>query len=134
YGANMPAQSSLKDAGNTPEFNTAAPNPQANSQIPQSPTANFQNSPDKFAQQPSLKNPANELSYDTKNRAGQLKSQQQRNVFPQQGSQKLSQQDESQQQFSKVAASEAEFRQLIGNDTDGSLARFVDNKLSVLFW
>src|SRR5436190_1627989 len=38
------------------------------------------------------------------------------------------------QQISKVAVSEAEFRQLIGNDTDGMLARFIDKKLKLLFW
>jgi signal transduction histidine kinase len=43
-------------------------------------------------------------------------------------------QQNDQQQWSKVAASEAEFRQLIGDATDGTLARFVDNKLKVLFW
>ena len=37
-------------------------------------------------------------------------------------------------QYSKVAASEAEFRQLIGDDSEGTLARYVDNKLNVLFW
>ncbi|MGA2865968.1 MAG: HAMP domain-containing sensor histidine kinase [Verrucomicrobiota bacterium] len=37
-------------------------------------------------------------------------------------------------QASKVAAAEAEFRQLMGEDTEGTLARFVDNKLNVLFW
>jgi signal transduction histidine kinase len=35
---------------------------------------------------------------------------------------------------SKVAASPAEFRQLIGDDLEGALARFVDNRLNVLFW
>jgi len=39
-----------------------------------------------------------------------------------------------QQQFSRVAVSEAEFRQLIGEDTEGMLARFVDNRLTLLFW
>jgi signal transduction histidine kinase len=38
------------------------------------------------------------------------------------------------QQPSKVAASEAEFRQLIGEDVEGTMARFVDNHLSLLFW
>jgi signal transduction histidine kinase len=37
-------------------------------------------------------------------------------------------------QVSKVTVSEAEFRQLIGDQRDGMLARFVDNKLKVLFW
>ncbi len=35
---------------------------------------------------------------------------------------------------SKLIAAPAEFRQLIGDDAEGSLARFVDNKLNVLFW
>ena len=36
--------------------------------------------------------------------------------------------------ISKVAPSETEFRQLIGEATDGKLARFVDDKLNLLFW
>ena len=35
---------------------------------------------------------------------------------------------------SKLIAAPAEFRQLIGDDAEGALARFVDNKLNVLFW
>jgi signal transduction histidine kinase len=38
------------------------------------------------------------------------------------------------QSFSKIAASEAEFCQLMGTASDGMLARFVDNKLNLLFW
>lgn len=38
------------------------------------------------------------------------------------------------QQFSKIAPAEAEFQQLIGDANEGTLARFVDNRLSVLFW
>jgi signal transduction histidine kinase len=62
------------------------------------------------------------------------KGQQTRKVIPQQSSvfQKSVQQEEL-QNISKVAASEAEFRQLIGEDSEGTLARFVDNKLNVLF-
>ena len=48
--------------------------------------------------------------------------------------QTLSAPEDNQQQVSKIAPSEAEFRQLIGDDNEGTLARFVDNKLSVLFW
>jgi signal transduction histidine kinase len=36
--------------------------------------------------------------------------------------------------FSKVAASEAEFRQLVGDANEGTLARFLDNKLNVMLW
>ena len=64
--------------------------------------------------------------------------QQTRSVIPQQQQlvpfQKPGALEENQQQFSKIAASEAEFRQLIGDDTEGALARFVDNKLNLLFW
>jgi signal transduction histidine kinase len=36
--------------------------------------------------------------------------------------------------FSKIAPSEAEFGQLIGNSSDGMLARFLENKLRLWFW
>ena len=36
--------------------------------------------------------------------------------------------------FSKVIPAEAEFRQLIGDGTDGMLARFLQNKLKLMFW
>ena len=42
--------------------------------------------------------------------------------------------DEAQQNLSKVIPSEAEFAQLIGNQTDGMLARFLQNKLKLMFW
>ena len=32
------------------------------------------------------------------------------------------------------AFAEAEFRQLIGDSTEGTLARFLDNKLKLMFW
>jgi signal transduction histidine kinase len=70
-------------------------------------------------------------------RAWGNKGQIARNVVPQQQAssiQKLLPQEDNQQQFSKVAASEAEFCQLIGSASDGTLARFVDNKLNLLFW
>lgn len=68
-------------------------------------------------------------------RSASYKVPQTRNVIPQQalGAQKAGV-PELQQQYSKLAPSEAEFRQLIGQDSEGMLARFVDNKLSVLLW
>lgn len=36
--------------------------------------------------------------------------------------------------MSKVAVAEAEFRELIGDSTEGTLARFLDNKLKLMFW
>jgi signal transduction histidine kinase len=36
--------------------------------------------------------------------------------------------------YSKIAPAKAEFQELIGDATDGTVARFVNNRLSVLFW
>ncbi len=41
---------------------------------------------------------------------------------------------EPQNNLSKVVPAEAEFRQLIGDQTDGMLARFLQNKLKLMFW
>lgn len=65
------------------------------------------------------------------------KSPQVRNVFPQQS---LEQQLKDAPDLlatdnrSRLNPSEAAFRQLIGDATEGTLARFVDNRLAVLFW
>ena len=42
--------------------------------------------------------------------------------------------NESQANLSRVVPAEAEFGQLIGNGTDGMLARFLQNKLRLIFW
>jgi signal transduction histidine kinase len=42
--------------------------------------------------------------------------------------------DDGQNNLSKVIPAEAEFAQLIGNETDGMLARFLQNKLKLMFW
>ncbi|HTA95849.1 MAG TPA: HAMP domain-containing sensor histidine kinase [Verrucomicrobiae bacterium] len=42
--------------------------------------------------------------------------------------------DGAQQNLSKVIPAEAQFAQLIGNQTDGMLARFLQNKLKLMFW
>jgi signal transduction histidine kinase len=60
-----------------------------------------------------------------------------RNVMPQRqeyAAPTKGQQIEQTQSFSKIAASEAEFCQLTSSGTEGMLARFVDNKLNLLFW
>ena len=41
---------------------------------------------------------------------------------------------EPQNNLSKAIPAEAEFRQLIGDQTDGMLARFLQNKLKLMFW
>jgi signal transduction histidine kinase len=94
-------------------------------------TLNYQNA------QPQSSSPAQaDLQNDASQRAGFNKLQQ-RSVFPQQqtlSSQRQEPVEQAQPQFSKAAAAPAEFRQLIGEDNEGTLARFVDNKLNVLFW
>lgn len=41
---------------------------------------------------------------------------------------------EAQKNLSKVVPADAEFAQLIGNQSDGMLARFLQNRLELLFW
>ncbi|HYG36330.1 MAG TPA: HAMP domain-containing sensor histidine kinase, partial [Clostridia bacterium] len=83
-------------------------------------------------------NSRSDQSLDNLSRYGSNKGQQARKVIPQQQSsfpsKAFAANEPVQQAFSKVAAAEAEFRQLIGDATEGSLARFVDNRLSVVFW
>ena len=84
--------------------------------------------------------PSSSAQADVQNnstRQAVLNNLQQRNVFPQQQSPSVQRQDQAeqaQQPLSKAAAAPAEFRQLIGDDNEGTLARFVDNKLNVLVW
>src|SRR5262249_55218931 len=78
-------------------------------------------------------NDQNSLAYSKK----YSKSPQLRNVFPQQQAlvpQAKDPFDAQAQQFSKLSSSEAEFRQLIGDETEGTLARFLNNRLNVLCW
>jgi signal transduction histidine kinase len=42
--------------------------------------------------------------------------------------------DDEQKNLSSVIPAEAEFAQLVGSQTDGMLARFLQNKLELLFW
>ena len=90
-----------------------------------------------------------ENGYGLKDSAGQLPAQnsfnyktaQTRKVSPQsqvyQSADKLKAEavaDESQNNLSKVIPAEAEFSQLVGSDNDGMLARFLQNKLKLMFW
>lgn len=76
------------------------------------------------------------LNSDSFKKFASSKLQLPRSVIPQKqaGMDQQAASAEEMPQFSKVAPAEAEFRQLIGDDTEGTLARFVDNKLSLLFW
>ena len=72
------------------------------------------------------------------NRAGNQKlalskGQQFRSVTPQQQQIQLANAAEN-PNFSKVAPSEAEFRELIGDSREGAVARFLENKLCLLVW
>ncbi len=73
-------------------------------------------------------------SYQVKNPKRVVTPQQA--LFPQSapGGQPAQQKEPADNESSKVAAAEAEFRQLIGESSEGTLARFVDNKLKLMFW
>ncbi len=73
-------------------------------------------------------------SYQVKNPKRVVTPQQA--ILPQYGpgGQPTQQKEAADNESSKVAAAEAEFRQLIGESSEGTLARFVDNKLKLMFW
>src|SRR5205085_9089157 len=75
---------------------------------------------------------ANSGLYDSAKSSSKFQS---RSVMPQQGNTKdevkLQSKQSLEDNISKLAPSETEFRQLIGDATDGTLARFVDDKLNV---
>ncbi|PWU20133.1 MAG: hypothetical protein C5B50_04760 [Verrucomicrobia bacterium] len=73
---------------------------------------------------------------ETGNRAGSPAGMRERPAPQQQllKSQSSLEAQQLEQPLSKLALTEGEFRQLIGEQTEGMLARFVDNKLSVLLW
>src|SRR5262249_43012555 len=84
----------------------------------------------------------NDLKNNPKNYAGKFQS---RAVVPQQTAQQRpefaggkgvpqSKQVDETWNLSKLAPSETEFRQLMGEANDGTLSRYVDDKLNVLFW
>ncbi len=65
------------------------------------------------------------------------KAAQNRAVSPQSSAYELADRGKAepdQQNLSKVVPAEAEFNQLIGTGTDGMLARFLQNKLKLMFW
>jgi len=101
--------------------NTVAPSPSPSSWLNNATPAQLESSP-----RPSLSNTF--LNY------GKAKT---RNVDPVQKQQLVvaANEPEAQEQtFSKVIPSEGEFHQLIGDETDGMLARFLQNKLKLMFW
>lgn len=75
-------------------------------------------------------------SYNADKKAWPTKTPQTRNVSPQQQMEPPQGKAAAEQtpSFSKIASSEAEFCQLIGEANEGTLARFVENKLNVWFW
>ncbi len=88
------------------------------------------------AQQPAQKNDQPQANSEL---AGQNFKGKIRSVNPQSGNYNqitANQSSDSQDgnNLSKVIPAEAEFRQLIGDGTDGMLARFLQNKLKLMFW
>ncbi|MDB6020137.1 MAG: Integral rane sensor signal transduction histidine kinase [Pedosphaera sp.] len=92
-----------------------------------------QNSQAQSPQIPALANNDNRGENTKNGYISKLQQVQVRNVVPQQQS-LAAQGDNNLGQYSKVASSEAEFRQLIGDSSEGSVARFLENKLNVLLW
>ena len=79
--------------------------------------------------------PGQQLAQEVQNTVN-YKAALRRNVSPQsQGYQALTKAGgAADENLSKAVPAEAEFRQLIGNEADGMLARFLQNKLKLMFW
>lgn len=117
---------------NNPAFAPAAKVP-ANplGQFPQAPPPAAPPASDKFTATNSLSF-QNGLNY-------KLAQQQQRKVIPQEVADYLLNNHSKDapaeyQNLSRVIPAETEFRQLVGNDRDGMLARFLQNRLKLMFW
>jgi signal transduction histidine kinase len=76
--------------------------------------------------------PKNIVNYNNNNNSAQMQ-QLFRNVTPQQQALESAPENAA-QNYSKAAPAEAEFRQLVGDSSEGTVARFLDNKLKVLLW
>jgi signal transduction histidine kinase len=136
FGGNSsqkPAQPTLATAG------SVAQTPQEQVTV-----ANRAAAPSLAAQLPTQKDASGNLSSQL-GAAGQSQAQslnykaaQTRKVSPQSslylGDKVQTLAEEQQNNLSKVVPAEAEFGQLIGNGTDGMLARFLQNKLRLMFW
>lgn len=95
----------------------------ANSDSPnEAPNQSQQQSLSTLNQDP-VRNSRQSASYENKNQSKSFK----RNVTPQKESVEA-------QQSSIANATEAEFHQLIGDSNEGTLARFLQNKLNLLIW
>lgn len=101
---------------------------------------NFNESANNFSKVPafqtSFSQSANANQSLAQNSSLKFKSQQARVVDPQQPeiSQSADSKNSGQQNLSKAVPAEAEFAQLIGADKDGMFARFLQNKLQLMFW
>jgi signal transduction histidine kinase len=74
--------------------------------------------------------PVQSLNY----KAAQTRKVSPQSVYFQSGDRVQTTIDEQQNNLSRVVPAEAEFGQLIGSGTDGMLARFLQNKLRLMFW
>jgi len=73
--------------------------------------------------------PANKSVYSSSDLNAAREPKVLRNVAPQQVQQKIDVAN-----FSKVAPAEADFRQLVLDSTEGTIARFLQNQLNLMFW
>ena len=91
--------------------------------------AGSQNKVSSLAQNPQIAD--NSSNFDNQKQANYKSKSQMRSVVVLQPPDQIT---DNGSQVSKVSSSEAEFRQLVGDSTEGSVARFLENKLTILLW
>ena len=90
------------------------------------------NSSSEYAGQQALTNRASNESTDGSILNGVFQSRSQKRIVEPQNQQQQPQLDA--QIFSKIAPAEADFRQLVNGSDQGTVARFLQNKLNLMFW
>lgn len=76
----------------------------------------------------------NQSAAGTQSAQNLLSKSQLRSVYPLKNYKQILENSADESNFSKIAPAEAEFGQLINEATDGMIARFLENKLRLMFW
>ncbi len=110
---NLPAEQNIIDTSNPHSGQRQEPSQQS---TPYQPTANNQSIVQNFSSKSKVRSVSPQKNYSKESFAN--------NATP----------DQQDGNLSKIVPAEAEFSQLIGDGTDGMLARFLQNKLKLMFW
>jgi signal transduction histidine kinase len=141
WNASVPNQKGIQNTANNGNTSQSSFNgwsaPWQKTQAPSQNASAEKNAPAAQAQQQLAQATLNNQSANGNQSGQNLMTKLSRSVYPQKNyKQTLGNLGENDldNNFSKIAPSEAEFGQLISDASDGMLARFLENKLRLMFW